>query len=45
LPRFDIGLSLANWSAGHVIKVLDVQRTAIAGLTATADTLKKKKRS
>jgi hypothetical protein len=42
LPRFDVGPSLANWSAGHVIKMLDVQRAAIIGFTATADALKKK---
>lgn len=35
LPRFDIGLSLANWSDGLVAQTLLAQRQLIAGVVKT----------
>ena len=37
LPCFNIGLSVANWSANHVTQMLDLQRAAVAGLSAAAE--------
>ena len=36
LPNFSVGLSVANWCTGHVNRMLDLQRAAVAGLSAAA---------